>query len=120
MIESVSLRQMQRLYEIAKYDTAISGQDYVYVHVTPADSNYTELLQNAIRFNGMIIFVVRSGKISFAVNMDHIRLGANQMGFGAITEQRDRKEYSEEEILAVRHQSYCTVTISAPLWDAGG
>lgn len=79
MIESVSLRQMQRLYEIAKYDTAINGQDYVYVHVTPADSNYTELLQNAIRFNGMIIFVVRSGKISFAVNMDHIRLGANQM-----------------------------------------
>lgn len=28
------------------------------------------------------------------------RLGATQMGFGAITEQRDRKEYSEEEILA--------------------
>lgn len=79
MIESVSLRQMQHLYEIAKYDTAINGQDYVYVHVTPNDSNYTELLQNAIRFNGMIIFVVRSGKISFAVNMDHIRLGANQM-----------------------------------------
>lgn len=78
MIESVSLRQMQRLYEIAKYDTAVNGQDYVYVHVTP-DSNHSEDLQKAIRFNGMIIFVVRSGKISFSVNMERVNLSANQM-----------------------------------------
>jgi len=78
MIESVSLRQMQRLYEIAKYDTAVNGQDYVYVHHTPGN-NYAEELQKAIRFNGMIIFVVRSGTISIAVNMEHIRLAANQM-----------------------------------------
>lgn len=78
MIESVSLRQMQRLHEIAQYDTAINGQDYVYVHVTPP-SNHSEDLQQAIRFNGMIILVIRSGKISVGINMEHIHLTANQM-----------------------------------------
>lgn len=78
MIESLSLRQMQRLHEIAKYDTAISGQDYVFVHLTPG-GNYVEDLQQAIRFNGMIIFVVKSGSISFAVNMERIGLTANKM-----------------------------------------
>ncbi|MBP3534514.1 MAG: AraC family transcriptional regulator [Muribaculaceae bacterium] len=79
MIESVSLRQMQRLYEIANYDSSLTGRDYVYVHVTSADSDYAEALQSAIRFNGMIIFVVRSGHISFAVNMEHFRLGPNNL-----------------------------------------
>ncbi len=78
MIESVSLRQMQRLHEIARYDTAINGQDYVYVHITP-ESNHSEDLQKAIRFNGMIIFVIRSGRISVTVNMERINLSANQM-----------------------------------------
>lgn len=78
MIESVSLRQMPHLYEIAKYDSSLNGRDYVYVHVTP-DSEVAPALQKAIRFNGMIIFVVRSGKISFAVNMEHFQLTNNDM-----------------------------------------
>ncbi len=78
MIESVSLRQMQHLYEIAKYDVSRDGIDYVYVHVTP-DSDVAPALQNAIRFNGMIIFVVRSGRISFAVDMEHFHLSANHL-----------------------------------------
>lgn len=79
MIESLSLRQMQRLHEIAKYDTAINGRDYVFVHLTKERENYIEDLQKAIRFNGIILFVVREGTISFAVNMERIRLSANQM-----------------------------------------
>lgn len=80
MIESLSLRQMQRLHEIAKYDSAVSGQDYVFVHLTSGgEENYVEALQKAIRFNGMIIFVVRSGRISFAINMERVHLTANQM-----------------------------------------
>lgn len=80
MIESVSLRQMQRLHEIAKYDTAVSGRDYVFVHMTrERKDSYIVDLQKAIRFNGMILFVVREGSISFAVNMERIKLVANQM-----------------------------------------
>lgn len=78
MIESVSLQQMERLHEIANYDKSLNGADYVYVHVTP-DNNVREDMQNAIRFNGMIIVVVKSGSISFAVNMEHFRLEANTM-----------------------------------------
>lgn len=69
---------MQKLYEIANYDSTLNGRDYVYVHVTP-DSDVAPALQNAIRFNGMIIFVVRSGHISFAVNMEHFHLTSNDM-----------------------------------------
>lgn len=80
MIESRSLLQMQRLHEIAKYDTATNGRDYVFVHLTKdCKESYIEDVQRAIRFNGMILFVVRSGSISFAVNMERIRLTANQM-----------------------------------------
>lgn len=74
------MRQMQRLHEIARYDTAVNGRDYVFVHLTKErKDNYIEDLQDAIRFNGMIIFVVKSGSISFAVNMERIHLGANRM-----------------------------------------
>lgn len=80
MIESVSLRQMQRLHEIAKYDTAVNGRDFVFVHLTKESSDtYIEDLEQAFRFNGMILFVVREGGISFAVNMERIHLNANQM-----------------------------------------
>lgn len=80
MIESVSLRQMQRLHEIAKYDTAVNGRDYVFIHLTKdRKDNYIEDMQRAFRFNGMIIFVVREGSISFAVNMERISLNENQM-----------------------------------------
>lgn len=78
MIESVSLREMSRLHEIAKYDNSCRTTDYVYVHITP-DNNVAEVLQNAIRFNGMIIVMVKSGSISFAVNMEHFRLDAGTM-----------------------------------------
>jgi len=80
MIEPVSLRQMQRLHEIAKYDTAVNGRDYVFIHLTKdRKDNYIDDLQKAFRFNGMIIFVVREGSISFAVNMERIRLNESQM-----------------------------------------
>ncbi|MCM1309980.1 MAG: helix-turn-helix domain-containing protein [Bacteroides sp.] len=79
MIESLSLRQMQRLHEIAKYDTPNNGRDYVFIHLTKDQENYIEALQKAIRFNGIILFVIREGSISFAVNMERIRLSANQM-----------------------------------------
>lgn len=78
MIEPVSLPQLQRLHEIANYDSSLNGQDYVYLHVTP-DEDYIESLQKAIRFNGMIIFVVKSGSISFAINMERFRLGPNNL-----------------------------------------
>lgn len=74
MIESVSLPQMQQLHEIAKYDS----QDYVYVHITPT-SDVRPALQKALRFNGMIICAVRSGKISFTVNMEQYTLGPNDI-----------------------------------------
>ncbi len=79
MIETKSLSQMEHLYKIANYDSAVNGADYVYVHVTPDSQDYIEALQEAIRFNGMIIFMVSSGSISFAVNMDRITLGSNSM-----------------------------------------
>lgn len=74
------MRQMQRLHEIAKYDTAVNGRDYVFIHLTKdRKDNYIDDLQKAFRFNGMIIFVVREGSISFAVNMERIRLNESQM-----------------------------------------
>ncbi|MDE6513946.1 MAG: helix-turn-helix domain-containing protein [Muribaculaceae bacterium] len=79
MIEPKTLPQMEHLYKIANYDSAVDGADYVYVHVTPDRQDYIEALQEAIRFNGMIIFMVKSGNISFAVNMDRINLGPNSM-----------------------------------------
>lgn len=78
MIESMNLRQMERLHEIAHHDADINGSDYVFVHVTP-DSDVAPALQKAIRFNGMIITVVRSGSISFAVDMEHFHLEANSL-----------------------------------------
>lgn len=79
MIEPKTLPQMEHLYKIAHYDSALNGADYVYVHVTPERRDYIEALQEAIRFNGMIIFMVKSGSISFAVNLDRINLGPNCM-----------------------------------------
>jgi len=78
MIESLSLREMRMLHEIANYDSSNNFADYVYVHVMP-DNNVAEALRNAIRFNGMIIVLVKSGSISFAVNMEHFRLEQNTM-----------------------------------------
>ena len=77
MIESVSLEQMEKLHELAKYDSR-DGNEYVYVHATP-DVDAQSALQNAIRFNGMIIAMVRSGEISFAVNMERFHLTANTL-----------------------------------------
>lgn len=79
MIEPKSLPQMEQLYKIANYNSELHGADYVFVHTRPGDLSYLPSLQEAIRFNGMIIFIVRSGEISFAVNMDRINLKANNM-----------------------------------------
>ncbi len=79
MIEPKSLPQMEQLYKIANYNSELHGSDYVFLHIRPGDISYLEPLRDAIRFNGMIIFIVRSGEISFAVNMDRMNLTANNM-----------------------------------------
>ena len=56
--------------------------------------------QEYIRVNTEKILFIVGGAFVGLEDIIRKRLGANQMGFGAITEQRDRKEYSEEEILA--------------------
>lgn len=56
--------------------------------------------QEYIRVNTDKILFIVGGAF---VGLDEIirkRLGSTQLGFGAITEQRDRKEYTDEEILA--------------------
>lgn len=79
MIEPKSLPQMEQLYRIANYNSSLHGADYVFLHIKPGDISYLEPLRDAIRFNGMIIFIVRSGEISFAVNLDRINLTTNNM-----------------------------------------
>ncbi len=57
--------------------------------------------QEYIRVNTEKILFIVGGAF---VGLDGIirkRLGSAQMGFGAITEQRERQEYTEEEILAM-------------------
>ena len=56
--------------------------------------------QEYIRVNTEKILFIVGGAFVGLEDIIRNRLGATQMGFGAITEQRDRKEYSEEEILA--------------------
>ena len=56
--------------------------------------------QEYIRVNTEKILFIVGGAFVGLEDIIRKRLGATQMGFGAITEQRDRKEYSEEEILA--------------------
>ncbi len=78
MIESVSLNQMKKLYEIAAYGDSAGGRDYVYIHITP-DSDVPSALKKAMRFNGLIITLVKSGSISASVNMQRCVLTANNM-----------------------------------------
>ncbi|MDE6144754.1 MAG: helix-turn-helix domain-containing protein [Muribaculaceae bacterium] len=78
MIESVSLQQMKKLYEIADYDETVDGSDYIYVRITP-DSNIPSALTKAMRFNGLIITLVKSGKLSASVNMERFNLTENCM-----------------------------------------
>ena len=75
MIESVSLQEMSRLREIAKYSP---GTDYVLVHVKPTGNEVREL-QRAIRFNGMIIALVMGGQINFTVNMEYYKMRKNSL-----------------------------------------
>ena len=56
--------------------------------------------QEYIRVNTEKILFIVGGAFVGLEDIIRKRLGATQIGFGAITEQRDRKEYSEEEILA--------------------
>ena len=78
MIESVSLNQMKKLYEIADYGDSAGGRDYVYIHITP-ESDVPSALKKAMRFNGLIITLVKSGRISASVNMNRCELNANNM-----------------------------------------
>lgn len=79
MIESVSLNQMQRLHEIAHYDFRSINQDYIYVHITPDSKDVRPALQKAIRFDGMIFLIVKSGKITFNIDMEQFTLTANDL-----------------------------------------
>ena len=56
--------------------------------------------QEYIRVNTEKILFIVGGAFVGLEDIIRKRLGASQMGFGAITEQRGSKEYSEEEILA--------------------
>lgn len=78
MIESMSLRDMKTLYEIADYGDPEEGRDYVFVRITP-DSNIPEVLTNALRFNGLIITLVKSGTLTAAVNMERFVMTENTM-----------------------------------------
>lgn len=79
MIESVSLNQMQRLHELAHYDAHRVNQDYVYVHISPDSKDVRPALQKAIRFNGMIFLIVKSGKITFNIDMERFTLKPNDL-----------------------------------------
>ena len=61
--------------------------------------------QEYIRVNTEKILFIVGGAFVGLEDIIRKRLGATQMGFGAITEQRDRKEYSEEEILCLLYTS---------------
>ena len=78
MIESVSLKHMKKLYEIADYDNSAENCDYVYVRITP-ESDIPSALKSAMRFNGLIITLVKSGRLSAAVNMERFILTENTM-----------------------------------------
>lgn len=75
MIESVSLKELRKLHEIANYSP---DKDYVFVHVKPED-NAAGMLQSAIRFNGMIITLVVGGKMNLTVNMEYYKMKKNTM-----------------------------------------
>lgn len=107
MIESVSLQKMHRLHEIAHYGEGANCNDYVYVHVTP-DSDAPQALSNALRFNGLIIALVNSGRLSCAVNMEHIMLTSNTMlvtgANSIITFDNDSIENLDAHILFVSNE----------------
>lgn len=74
MIESISLREMQKLHELAKYDN-VGEMDYVFVHVgCKTDVNVKEELDKAFRFNGMIIALMVQGSMCATVNMEYCKL----------------------------------------------
>lgn len=56
--------------------------------------------QEYIRVNTEKILFIVGGAFVGLEDIIRKRLGSNQMGFGAITEQRESKEYTDEEILA--------------------
>lgn len=82
MIESVSLDQMDRLREIAGYGDSVQSLDYVYLHISPDEQLSNELL-HPMRFNGMIIFAVKSGHLRCSVNMERYQLDTNCMAVTA-------------------------------------
>lgn len=79
MIESKSLEQLHNLYELANYNASVNGSDYVFLHVRPGDTSYTDALKEALRFTGMIIVMVKSGSVKFSINIDTINLTANSL-----------------------------------------
>lgn len=75
MIESVSLKEMQKLQQMAPYCTS---NDYVFVHVEPSGNEVRDI-QRAFRFNGMIITLVVGGEMNVTVNMEYYTLRTNAL-----------------------------------------
>ena len=103
-----------RLLQAANFDVAKAEQGIIYVDEIDKIGRKTQNVsvtrdvsggrkhpqQEYIRVNTEKILFIVGGAFVGLEDIIRKRLGATQMGFGAITEQRDRKEYSEEEILA--------------------
>ena len=87
-----------RLLQAANFDVAKAEQGII-CNVPPTGGR-KHPQQEYIRVNTEKILFIVGGAFVGLEDIIRKRLGATQMGFGAITEQRDRKEYSEEEILA--------------------
>lgn len=107
MIESLSLQEMKKLYEIADYGNPEDGHDYVYIHITP-DSNIPSILTKALRFNGLIITIVKSGRLSASVNMERFVLTDNTMvvtgANSIITFEDDSMQQLDASVLFVSNE----------------
>lgn len=107
MIESVSLQEMKKLYEIADYDDSVDARDYVYIRITP-ESDIPSALTKAMRFNGLIITLVKSGRLSASVNMERFVLTENTMvvtgANSIITFEEDSMQQLDASVLFVSNE----------------